>query len=65
MTSGLPVESYDPTTKTGVGKTMVFAPRDFFIVPSFMDSAVVESIGKTEAVINASAIKNLPIAAAE
>ena len=28
---GLPDLSYDPTTKTGVGKTVVFAPVDFFM----------------------------------
>ena len=31
MTFGLPVVSYVPTTKTGVGYMMVFAPIDFFI----------------------------------
>jgi hypothetical protein len=61
---GLPDVSYDPTTKTGVGKTKVFAPIDFFIFFSFVSIVDVESCAKTDAVISNPAIKNTPAIAA-
>jgi hypothetical protein len=58
ISSGLLDLSYDPTTKTGVGKTKVFAPIDFFIFASFLSLLGLESCAKTDAVTSNPMINN-------